>query len=145
MAYSLDQIQSNAEAALKAIVPAQQVDEKAVPDIKQVAFNANGSFDPFITYQFGDLQPWGPTSFTGPLGDDYVMPWRIQVTAPTMDLARRIGNQVLFGVLGQSFAWAGQVRKRVSGAIYPLHNSDGSSEAFIMPMSFGLVVQLETI
>lgn len=145
MTYSLDSIQSAAEAALKAILPNQQVDERAVPDIKQVPFNSAGSFNPFVTHQFGDLQPWGPNSMIGPTGDDYVLPWRIQVVAPTMALSREIGNRVLAGVLGQSFAWSGQVRKRVSGAIYPLHNSDGSAEAYIMPLAFGLVVQLETI
>lgn len=139
--FSIDYIQDNVLAFLDGLV-AQQVVEQALPDIAQITSSASGAWKPLVTVQFGDLQPWGAKSMVGARGDDYILPIHIQVTALEASIARKVGNKILGGFLGASFDWAGEVRKRVGGHTYPLTNSDGAIEAYISPLSFGLLVQI---
>lgn len=140
--YSLDYIEDNVLEFLTNLVP-QRVEEQAVPDIVTITSSASGAWKPLVTVQFGDLQPWGARSMVGARGDDYVLPIHIQVTALEASIARKVGNTIMRGFLGASFDWAGEVRKRVGGHTFPLTNSDGAIEAYISPLSFGLLIQLE--
>lgn len=144
--FSLDKIEADILEALdEDVFPGQEVVEQAYEDTKTLLLNAAGDITPYIAVQFGDLQPWGSTSFVGPRGDDYVIPLYLLCVAPTPAIARGLRNRGIDLFLGQSFEWAGQIRKRVGGGIYPMKKSDGTTSAYIAPLSFGLVCQLVTI
>ena len=142
MPSSLEQAQTLTLAFVDALLTGQSVTERAIPDVQTLDRNSLGAITPYVCMQFGDSQPKGSTSFVGPMGDDYVLPIYIQIIAGNMSDAQKISNKTLFGFLGQSFPWAGQVEKRVSGAVFPILNSDGATEAYMAPLSFGLPINL---
>ena len=142
--FSLEQIQEQVLAYIDALVP-QTLSETAMPDEVSIGTTLSGNWNPFYTLQFGDIQPYGGKSMVGPRGDDYVLPVYIQATAPTAEIARKMGNRIIDGFLGTGFPYSGSVRKRVGGRVLPLKNSDGATQAFIAPTSFGVTVQLEDI
>lgn len=123
---------------------AQPLVEQAVPDSKTVLRNAAGDVDPYIAYSFGDTQQGRAYSMAGPRWDDYDMPFYIQVVAPEAGIARRLGNKVRDVLLGEDFPWTGSIRKRPGGGMFPLVASTGATEAFIMPASFGVLIQFDS-
>lgn len=124
---------------------AQPLVEQAVPDSKTVLRNeSTGDIDPYIAYSFGDIQQGRAYSMVGPRGDDYDMPLYIQVVAPEAGIARRLGNKVRDVLLGEGFPWTGSIRKRPGGGMFPLVASTGATEAYIMPASFGVLIQFDT-
>lgn len=146
MPFSLTYVEDQIIASLREdIFPNHDVYEQAIPDIQTVERSSTGEVVPYITFQLGDPQPWGTTSFVGPRGDDYVLPVMWQAIVPTPADGRALRGMGLDRFLGLSFDWAGQIRKRVSGGQFPLKNSDGAVEAYIFPASFGIVTQLVTI
>lgn len=146
MPFSLDTIADDIFDYLREdIYTIQPVYDQAIPDIQTIQRDETGRIPNYVTVQIGDIQPWGSTSFIGAQGDDYVLPIRWQVVSPDPGIARKIAHRGVHLFLGASFAWAGQIRKRNSGDMYPLKNSDGSVECYVFPVSFGLVVQLADI
>lgn len=145
--FSLEQIEQEVIDSLKNdVFPGQDVYEEAVPDnLEMVRRPVSGQLIPYVTIQVEDTQPWGSRSFMGPMGDDYVLPVRYQVIAPTPEIGRQLRSFALQRFLGLSFDWAGQIRKRVSGGSLTMKNSDGAVECYIYPASFGIVVQLAEI
>lgn len=127
------------------VFPAYDCYEEAVPDIDTLKRDTNNELVPYITFQIGDPQPWGSSSFAGPRGDDYSLPVRWQAVVPEPPMGRAIRGMGIDKFLGASFPWAGNIRKRVSGGQFPLKSSDGAVEAYLYPASFGIVVQMETI
>lgn len=123
---------------------AQPLVEQAVPDSKTVLRNSAGDVDPYIAYSFGDIQQGRAYSMAGPRWDDYDMPLYIQVVAPDAGIARRLGNKVRDVLLGEGFPWTGSIRKRPGGGMFPLVASTGATEAYIMPASFGVLIQFDT-
>lgn len=101
-----------------------------------------------MAYMVGDIQPWGSRSFTGPRGDDYVLPIYIKIVVAGgqsqsgIPTGAALYDRCLSRFLGASFDWAGQIRKRAGGSMFPIKKSDGATEAVVFPVSFGLVVQL---
>lgn len=119
----------------------QPVVEQAIPDSNTVVRNAAATIEPYVAIQFGDLQVGRTTSFAGPGGDDYILPIYTQAVAPTPRIARRISNRVRLALIGAPFDWAGQVRKRPGGGMFPLVTSNGATEAYQFPASFGVLIQ----
>lgn len=123
---------------------AQPLVEQAVPDSKTVLRNKAGDVDPYIAYSFGDLQQGQTFAMAGPRWDDYVMPIYTQVIAPDAGIARRLSNKLGDVLLGEDFPWTGSIRKRAGGGMFPLVASTGATEAYIMPASFGVLVQFDS-
>lgn len=135
------QIQEDLLALLEAALP-EKVVEQAIPDADLVERDpVSGAILPYVSVQFGDLQQGKGYSFSGPRGDDYIMPVYVQAIAPTPQIARRLGNRVRDVMLGNSVKFTGSVRKRAGGGMYPLVTSNGATEAYLMPSSFGLLIQ----
>lgn len=141
---------SNETAIQEAIIAildssfAQPLVEQAVPDSKTVLRNSVGDIDPYIAYSFGDMQQGRAYSMAGPRWDDYETPIYVQVVAPESDIARRLGNKVRDVLMGESVPWSGSIRKRPGGGMFPLVASNGATEAYIMPASFGVLIQFDT-
>lgn len=124
---------------------AQPLVEQAIPDSKTVLRNeVTGDIDPYIAYSFGDMQQGQAHSMAGPRWDDYETPIYIQVVAPEAGIARRLGNKVRDVLTGESVPWSGSIRKRPGGGMFPLVASTGATEGYIMPASFGVLIQFDT-
>lgn len=142
MASNLESIQNGILAYLDDNL-AQPVVEQGIPDAETVLRNAAGNIDPYIAVQFGDIQQGRAHSMIGPRGDDYILPLYFQCVGPTPAIARGVQNRLLDLFLGAKFPWAGNVRKRPGGGMFSVTNSSASTEAYMMPSSFGIVVQFE--
>lgn len=137
-----NQIQDDILEFLDNAVP-ERVYEQAIPDDQTVLRDENGFMFPYVAVQFGDLQAGFSYSFAGPRGDDYILPIYIQAIAPEPRIARRLANRIRNALLGEDFKYAGSVRKRSGGGMFPLVTSNGATEAYLMPASFGLLVQFD--
>lgn len=122
----------------------QPLVEQAIPDSNTVKRNSVGAIDPYIAFRFGDTQQGRAYSMSGPRGDDYEMPIYTEVVAPTPKIARQLSNKVRDVLLGESFPFSGSVRKRAGGGMFPLVTSNSATEAYIMPASFGVLIQFDT-
>lgn len=119
------------------------VHEQAVPDAKTVLRDKTGRIQPYYAIQLGDLQQGRGRSMIGPRGDDYGMPFYVQCIDSDASGSRMLYNRLLDAVLGATFPWAGNVRKRPGGAMFTMTNSDGATECYTFPASFSLLVQFE--
>lgn len=122
---------------------APPVVEQAIVDIDNVRRNSAGDIDPYYAVQMAMPMQQGATSFNGPRSDDYVQVVYVQAVAPTPTLARQMGNKLWDVFLGMNFPWTGSVRQRSGGAFLPMVNSNNATEAYVMPASFGVVMQVE--
>lgn len=150
MGFSLEEIRADVDAYLKdQVFPGQPVHIQSVEDDEILEHDAAGKVLPYIAYQLGDIQQWGSKSFVGPMSDDYVWPLYIKIVVASTPQGKDIGAQLysrcLQRFLGVSFPWAGQVRKRAGGSMFPLVKSPGSTSAVVFPASFGLLIQLAEI
>lgn len=141
MAISLTQTQDGILAHLSSAIPFDVI-EHAIPDSKSVLRYPDGSVKPYVAVQFGDLDARGARSFAGPVGDDYQLPIYVQVVAGSPSSCRAGANRIIEAFLGEDFPWSGSVRKRPGGALFPIEGTNAGTEAFIFPLSFGLLVQL---
>lgn len=142
MTFSLEEIQDDWLDAIRAGV-VQEVVEQSIPDWQTLARNEEGDFEPYYAVQFGDLSPGRTTSLAGPWGDDYRLPFYAQAVAPTPEIARQMINKLMRVILGLGFTWSGQIRKRpTSGGAFGMKNPSGAIEAYIMPTSYDVLVQL---
>lgn len=143
MAVSLDTIADAVLAHLRDEIPFEVV-EHAIPDSETVLRDkTTGKIKPYIAVQFGDIIQQGSRSFNGPRGDDYTLPIYIQVIAPEPSDTRRGASKVTDVFLGEGFTWAGLVRKRLGGAMFPMEGTNAGTEAYIAPLSFGLLIQID--
>ena len=145
MAFSLETIDAAVLAYLRTTVfPGQTVHEQAVADDTLLERGPNGAVIPYVTYAMGDLQQWGSHSFTGPMGDDYVFPIHLKIVVPGdgVGVGKKLYANCISRMLGVGFAWAGEIKKRAGGLQFPIKKSDGSVEAIVFPVSFGLDIQL---
>lgn len=142
MALSIEVIQQDVLDRLDAAL-SQPIHEQSIPDIDTVVRNATTrKIEPYVAIQFGDLQQGRRYNLATPMGDDYILPIYTQAIAPTAKAARQINNRIVMAMLSQTFPWAGSIRKRSGGNMWPLVNSNAATEAFSAPASFGLLVQL---
>lgn len=135
-------IQDQVFEALDNAIP-QPLYEQGIPDADTIK-KVNGKVQPYVALQFGDLQDrLRGKGFVGVRNDDYELPIYIQVVAADPDKARKIASgPVLDAMLGLSFDWTGEVRKRSGGGMWPVTNSNGATEAYLFPSSWALTVQL---
>ena len=122
------------------------VHEQAIPDALTVK-KVNGQVMPYAALQFGDLQECaGGKTFTGARDYDYELPINIQVIAAEPEVARKLASgAVLSTMLGATFPWTGEVRKRIRGQMYPITSSNGATEAYMFPSSWGVVIQMTEV
>lgn len=121
------------------------VEEQAIPDIATVKRNAAGAIVPYIAYQFGDLQQGYRFNMASVRGDDYIMPIYTQAVGPTPKIAREGANAIIGLLLGATFDWTGNIRKRPGGGMFPIVSTNGATEAYMFPASFGLLIQLAEV
>lgn len=141
MTFSVDDIQDQILAFLTSSMP-QKIIDQAIPDIQTVQRDSKGQILPYVAIQFGDLQDDGTRSMIGVRGNDYRMPIYVQSIAPKPRDARRVSNKLTNLFLGETFPWAGTVRKRAGGGMWPITNSNNATEAYMQPASFSLVLEL---
>lgn len=142
MAFSLDVVQDAVLAHLRAEM-AQPIIEQAIPGPETVVRDENGQINPYVALQFGDIQPLaGGKSLIGPRGDDYWIGIYCQSIAPRPDVARKMSNRLVDVFLGETFPWAGNVRKRAGYGMFPISTSTGATEAYEFPSFFQLLVQI---
>lgn len=122
----------------------QDVIEQAVPNPDQVLRDSKGRIKNYVAVQFGDLQVRETgNNLAGVRYSDYDLPIYAQVIAGTPQIAREIAyKKVLDALTGMDFQWTGEVRKRSGGAMWPLISSNGATEAYMFPVSFGVTVQM---
>lgn len=123
---------------------ATPVFEQAIPDASPVR-KVSGEILPYVALQFGDLQDRiSGLGFTGVRANDYELPIYIQVVAANPEIARKIASgTVLDAMLGLSLPGTGEVRKRPGGGMWPIVNSNGATEAYLVPSSWAVTVQLQ--
>lgn len=119
----------------------QDVVLQAYPDASTVLRNAQGKIVPYVAVNFGDLQPNYVYNMATATGDDYTLPVAIQVVGDTPENTLKVWNKVLTLMLGKSFTWTGQARKRPGGSMWPIVNTDNTTEAYTYAASFGLLIQ----
>ena len=141
MANNLEAIQNAVIAEIQSMP--QKTYEQAVPDAASLKRTPAGAVDVYITYQFGDIQASGVTSFAGPRADDYQMPLYVQVIAPTPQTARQVYNRLMDKLLGSTFPYTGNIRKRAGGGMWPITGSTNAVECYVFPASFGLLIQFD--
>lgn len=122
---------------------APPVIEQSIPDINTVRRNEAGDIDPYYAVQLSMPMQGRTRSMAGVRNDDYVQVLYVQAVAPTPKLARQLSNKLWDVFLGEQFPWTGSVRQRSGGAFLPMVNSNNATEAYVMPSSFGIGIQLE--
>lgn len=142
MTLNLVDVQDQIFDSLETTVPYPVV-EQGVPD-SQTVRKVDGKILPYIALQFGDLQRrQDGQTFTGVRTFDYELPIYIQVCSANARMARQIaGGVVLDAMLGLSFQWTGEVRKRPGGGMFQITQSNGATEAYLFPSSWAVTVQL---
>lgn len=120
--------------------------EQAIPDAETVR-KVGGKIEPYAAIQFGDIQDRvSGRGFTGVRHNDYELPIYVQVVAADPTRARKLASgQVLDALLGFMQSWTGEVRKRPGGGMWPLVNSNGATEAYLVPSSWAITVQLAEV
>lgn len=138
---SEEQVQEEILTFLNSVI-VEKVVEQGIPNSQTVLRDpGTGNILPYVAVQFGDTQQGLTHSMIGPVGDDYVIPVYTQVIAADPRIARRISNRIRLAMIGKSFQWTGSIRKRPGGGMFPLTSSNGATEAYMMPASFGVPLQ----
>lgn len=142
MALNLVQVQDEVFQTLDNAIP-QPLVEQGIPDADTVR-KVGGMIEPYVAIQFGDLQDVvSGRGFTGVRTNTYDLPIYVQVCASDATVARKIASgNVLDALLGLTFSWTGQLRKRPGGGMFPVTNSNGATEAYLFPSSWALRVQI---
>lgn len=152
MSFSLSDIRADLNTFLDGTVfPGQTLYQQAISDTTILENFANGSVKPYVAVQYGDIQPWGSTSFVGPMGDDYMLPIYLKIVVAGdqsetgVPLGQLLYDRCIQRFLGAHFDWAGQIRKRVGGDSIPIKSDTGAIEAMVFPVSFALGIQLAQV
>lgn len=116
--------------------------EIAIPDADTLRRNSKGQIEPYVAFQIQMPQNPIGESFAGVWSADFELPVNLQVVAPTADLSRGIATKLFGSMLGFGVKHGSGLRPRFGGAVMPIANNDGTVQAYIHPMSFGVKVQL---
>lgn len=145
VALNLVEVQDLIFSTLESAIP-QPLVEQGIPDADTVR-KENGLIVPYVALQFGDLQDVvSGRGFTGVRTNNYDLPVYIQVCAADPTVARKIANgPVLNAMLGATFPWTGELRKRPGGGMWPITNSNGATEAYLFPSSWAARVQIADV
>lgn len=142
MTFNLMGIYDDILEHLEEALPGQEVVLQAIPDFKQVKRNVIGEIVPFYALQFGDLQQGRARSMYSVRGDDYILPIYIQCISPEPRTTLGLHAQLMDVFLGKRFPYTASTRKFSGGGMYPITNTDNATEAYMMPASFSVIVQL---
>ena len=143
MAFSVDEIQDDILEYLRGQF-VQPVQDDYLPNTETVARNALGEIEPYLVVQFGDLQPQNAYAMSGSWDDDYGMPVYVQCISADPKIGRKLANKCIRVLLGRSFPWSGQIRKRAGFNMFTIDSSDNSVEAYAFPLFFTVLVQVST-
>lgn len=139
--FTLETIQEDVLEAIEEAVE-QRVVEQAIEDVETVLRTAEGDIDPYYAVHFGDIAPGRTRSMAGAWGDDYRLPFYVLAVAPTGKIVRQMNNVILAAILGETFDYSGNIRKRPGGVTFVRRNASGSVEAYVGTTSYDLDVQL---
>lgn len=121
----------------------EDVYEQSISDSLLVARDERGNLKPYIAVDFGQITENGARTFAGPMTYDYNLSIRIRIVADKPKTARRISNKLVRKMLGFSTDWSGGVTQgRGLGGLLPITTSNMATEAYQIPVSFNLTVQL---
>lgn len=117
---------------------------QGIPDLDTVKRDANGRVPYYLAVQFGTPQAKARgKTFCGVRHDDYVLPIYIQVVGPDATKVEEVAyGDILDAMLGYGTDWTSGVEQRPGGALYPMTQSNGATEAYVYPLSFGLTFQM---
>ena len=121
----------------------QEVHEVGVPDITTLPRDENNKVIPYYAIQFGDIQQGRGRNMAGPRGDDYQLPFYTQAIAANASISRRMANRLNLLLIGEESEYSGSIRKRPGGGMFSVNNTNGATEAYMSPASFGVLIQLE--
>lgn len=136
-------IEETQDAILDALTDAfvQPVVEQAVPNVQTVKRDKQGKIQPYLAIQFGDTSESNSRNLVGPTGYSYNLPIYVQAIAADPSVARKLANKAVRVLLGESYPWSGSIRKRPGGGMWPIVQTDASTEAYLFPSSFTVLVQ----
>lgn len=122
----------------------QDVYRQGVPDIDSLERDATGKVKYYVAVQFGMPQSLARgKTFAGVRHDDHVLPIYVQVVGPDATKVESIAlGKVLDSLLGYSTDYTAYVEQRPGGAVLPMTQSNGATEAYVFPLSFGLTFQM---
>lgn len=122
----------------------QDVYRQGVPDIDSLERDATGKVKYYVAVQFGMPQAKASgKTFSGVRHDDHILPVYIQVVGPNATKVEDVAlGKVLDVMLGYSTDWCAYVEQRPGGAVLPMTQSNGATEAYVFPLSFGLTFQM---
>jgi hypothetical protein len=124
----------------------QPIVEQGIPDTSTVRRNSvTKAIEPYLAYQLLPIRQGNVRSFAGPRGDDYDLIIQFQCIAPTAKVARQLSNKLIDEMLGETFPYAGSVRMRLDGGMVPVIASNAATEAYMVPTSFGIVLELHNV
>lgn len=141
MPSSIEDAQEQILALLVSSIAPRSVYEQGVPDGDNVRRDAAGKVVPYVAVQFGDISEGATNAMIGPRGDDYTLQVRTQCVAADAKTARRLANKTVNVLLGMSFPWTGNIRKRLGGGMWGITASNSATEAYVFPASFNVTVQ----
>jgi hypothetical protein len=120
----------------------EEVYESRYVEAQHLKKTSRGDLIPFYIVDFGDLGQNGARSFVGPRGDDYEIPIYTQAVAGNPRRARLLANKLNDILLGNGYAWSGQVRKRMGGGgSLPVNVSSDATEGYATPRTFAVTIQ----
>ena len=115
-----------------------------VPDEVGIRRNDAGKVTPYIAVQFGSVpNVYTGKSFGGVRGDDFDLNLYVQVVAADSSLADKISHKVVWNtLLGYEPQDNGEMEPIRLGAALPVNASNGATEAYMAPSSYGVSVQM---
>lgn len=137
------EVQDAIVAHLRASIP-HEVFEQGIPDADTVRRDASGKVMYYVAIQLGmpQAKATGKT-YMGVEHDDYVQPVYVQVVGADAKKVRQAAfGAVHTALLGFSTKWTAQLEQRAGGAIYPMTQSNNSTEAYVVPLSYGITFQM---
>jgi|SRR5690625_4601461 len=128
---------------LRGSIP-QEVYEIGVPDADTLKRDSSGKVPYYVAVQFGGPQSKARgRTFAGVTHDDYDLPVYVQVIGPSPETTSNIAFQsVLTALMGYSTDWTSQVGHRFGGSVQPVAQSNSATEAYMVPLSFGVTFQM---
>ena len=142
MTFNLMDIYDDILGYLDQALPGQEIVLQAIPDYKTVKRNVINEIMPFYAVQFGDLQQGRARNMASVRGDDYILPIYIQCISPDPRTTLGLHAQLMDVILWKRFPYTANTRKFSGGGMYPITNTDNATEAYMMPASFSVIVQL---
>lgn len=138
--FSVEHVQDSILEHIRASIP-QKVVETSWRDA-QLIEPINGRLPPYVSVEFGDLQPTKRQSAIGVWGDNHILPISFFAMAHSPSVTRKLSNMVFTSMLGYQTDFSSEVRKRAGGQLMPLKASNGAIEGYSVLIMFEVSIQL---